>query len=446
MTEPLAGDELERPSQGPSRGFEAFAHRDFTLFWIYRFISTAAIEMLITTVGWQVYRLTGSELDLGFIGLAQFAPFAILFPFTGLVADRFPRGRILMFCSALEIACAATFVFMFVVGDTRFSVIMIVLVIFGVARAFQSAVQHSIVPVLVPDKDFGNAIAWLSSSSKISRVVGPVIAGFMIAAGEMSGTQELPVYVTIVCMFVATLACTLMIRTTRQVLSTERVSFASLSAGLKFIWTRQVICAAVVLDLFAVLFGGAMALLPVYATTILDVGPEGLGFMRSAYMGGAFAGGIALTRWPIRQSAGVKLLTSTLIFGSAATIFGLSTIFWISLCALALMGTADMVSVFVRHNLVQLITPDDMRGRVGAATGMFIGASNELGELESGVTAHWWGTVPAVVIGGLATIGVSLLVTSLSPVLRRVNGLEAGRLIDDYQAPHDRYGRPTQNI
>jgi hypothetical protein len=215
---------------------------------------------------------------------------------------------------------------------------------------------------------------------------------------------------------------------------------------LKFIWTRQVICAAVVLDLFAVLFGGAMALLPVYATTILDVGPEGLGFMRSAYMGGAFAGGIALTRWPIRQSAGVKLLTSTLIFGSAATIFGLSTIFWISLCALALMGTADMVSVFVRHNLVQLITPDDMRGRVGAATGMFIGASNELGELESGVTAHWWGTVPAVVIGGLATIGVSLLVTSLSPVLRRVNGLEAGRLIDDYQAPHDRYGRPTQNI
>ncbi len=444
MTEPSAADESGSTSRSPRRGFEAFAHRDFTLFWIYRFISTAAIEMLITTVGWQVYRLTGSELDLGLIGLAQFAPFAILFPFTGLVADRYPRGRILMFCAALEVACAAAFVFMFVVGDTRFSVIMIVLVIFGIARAFQSAVQQSIVPVLVPDKDFGNAIAWVSTCSKISRVVGPVIAGFMIAAGEMSGTQELPVYVTIVCMLVVTLACTAMIHTNRQVLSKERVSLASLSAGLKFIWTRQVICAAVVLDLFAVLFGGAMALLPVYATTILDVGPEGLGFMRSAYMGGAFVGGLALTRWPVRQGAGVKLLMSTIIFGSGAIVFGLSTVFWISLCALAVMGTADMVSVFVRHNLVQLITPDDMRGRVGAATGMFIGASNELGELESGITAHWWGTVPAVVIGGVATIGVSLLVASLSPALRRVNGLDADRLISDYQAPHDRHGRPAQ--
>lgn len=426
------------------RGFEAFAHRDFVLFWTYRFLNMAAIEMLITTVGWQVYRTTGSELDLGLIGLAQFAPFAVLFPFTGLAADRFPRGRVLTFCAVIQVACAVAFVALFLSGNREFGPIMAVLVLFGVSRSFQSPVQQSILPVLVPTEAFGNAVAWTTSSAKVSRVVGPTVAGFMIALGAAIGTGELLVYATLVVLFGLTLVCAAMIRTKRQVLSRERVTFASLTVGLKFIWTRQVVFAAVALDLFAVLFGGAMALLPVYATDILGVGPEGLGFLRSAYMAGAFAGGLALTRWPVRRGAGVKLLLSTTVFGAAVVVFGVSTVFWLSLAALAVMGWADMVSVFVRHNLIQLVTPDDMRGRVGAACGVFIGASNELGEFESGVTAHWWGTVPAVVVGGLATVGVSALVTVFSPALRRVDGLEAEGLIRAYQAPHDRRGTPLR--
>ena len=424
-------------------GFEAFAHRDFTLFWTYRFLNMAAIEMLITTVGWQVYRLTGSELDLGLIGLAQFAPFAVLFPFTGLAADRFPRGRILTFCGAIQLACAAAFVLLQLNGNSDFGPIMAVLIVFGVSRSFQSPVQHSILPVLVPAAHFGNAIAWVSSSAKISRVAGPALGGLMIAVGEAIGTQELLVYVTLVGVFALTLACAALIRTERQVLSKERVTLASLSAGLRFIWTRQVIFAAITLDLFAVLFGGAMALLPVYAKDILEVGPEGFGLLRSAYMGGAFAGGLALTRWPVRRRGGVTLLASTTVFGAAVMVFGTSTVFWISLAALATMGCADMVSVFIRHSLVQLVTPDHMRGRVGAATGVFVGASNELGEFESGVTAHWWGTVPAVVVGGLATVGVSALIALLSPALRRVDGLDSEGLIRAYQGAHDRRGKPV---
>lgn len=424
------------------RGFEAFAHRDFVYFWFYRVFAWGAIEMLITTVGWQVYRVTGSALDLGLVGLAQFAPYAVLFPLTGLAADRFPRGRILAFCGTLQTGAVVALALLGMSGNTAFAPIMGVLVLFGIARAFQQPAQQAMVAVIVPKADFGNAVAWSNTGSKIARVVGPALGGLLIAVGTAMGHDEVLVYWTLSVTFGGCLFLALMIRARGQVMTSDRVTLDTLMVGLRFIWTRNVILSSVILDLFAVLFGGAMALLPVYAADILQVGPEGNGLLRAGYMCGAFAGGLALTRWPVRSHAGVTLLLTVATFGAGVIVFGVSTLFWLSFAALAVMGCADMVSVFVRHNLIQLVTPDDMRGRVGAATGVFIGASNELGEFESGVTAHWWGVVPAVVVGGAATISVAALVAWLSPALRKVDSLDADALVDAYQAPHDRHGNP----
>ncbi|NQU68920.1 MAG: MFS transporter [Rhodospirillales bacterium] len=420
------------------QGFGAFRHRSFAFYWFSRVLAVFAIEMQVTTIGWQVYGLTGRALDLGLIGLAQFAPFAALFLVTGLVADRYSRVRILAFCVIIQTACAITLLWLTQSATIAFGPILGVLVLFGIARAFQVPCLQSVVPNLVPNEVFANAVAWVSTGNQISRIGGPTIAGILIAVAEAADAGLSPVYVTVTLMLFAASILTFMIRPTGQKLNKDPMSLGMLVAGLHFIWTRQIIFAAVALDLFAVLFGGAVALLPIYAKDILDVGAEGFGILRSAFMVGAFTGALILTQRPVARRAGFKLLASTGIFGLGVIIFGASETFWISLIALAAMGVSDVVSVFIRHNLVQLITPDDMRGRVGAVVGVFVGASNELGEFESGVTAHWWGTVPAVIAGGAATLAVACAFTWAIPALRRIGSLDADHLVRNYRKPHGR--------
>jgi hypothetical protein len=331
-------------------------------------------------------------------------------------------------------------------GNARFDLIFGLLVLFGVARAFQSPVQQSIVPLLVPSHAFPNAIVWNNMGGKIARIVGPAAGGLLIALGDRTGMGEAVVYATSTLLLLAALIATVLIRPTRQIISKEPVSVGSLLAGLRFIWTRKVILGATLMDLFAVLFGGAVALLPIYAKDILQVGPEGFGLLRAALMGGAFTGGLVLARVPVTRNAGAALLGAAALFGFAVIVFGASTSFWLSMVALAVMGAADIVSVFVRHSLVQLVTPDEMRGRVGAAVGVMIGASNELGEFESGLTAHWWGTVPAVLVGGAVTVTVAGIVALTCPALRKVDSLDADDLVRRYRAPHDRHGNPIPHM
>lgn len=416
-----------------SGGFGAFRSRDFSLYFVSRLLALIAAEMQITTVGWQVYRLTGEPLDLGFVGLAQFLPFALLFLVSGLAADRFPRIRILTLCIALQTGCAIAFFLLDRSGQASFAAMLGVLVPLGIARAFAMPAHQAIIPSLVPERDLPNAIAWNSSGNQACRIAGPTIAGIMIAICDAAGLGEGPVYAAVAAMFAAATMFTLLIRARPRIGPVAPVTLFNLLAGLRFIGTRQVILGAIGLDLFAVLFGGVTALLPVFARDILDVGAEGFGLLRSSLTVGALLGALLLTQRPIRRHAGRKLLLAVAIFGAGSIVFGLSTNFWLSMAALFIMGAADSVSVFVRLNLVQIITPDEMRGRVSAVNGVFIGASNELGEFESGVTAHWWGTVPAVIVGGAATCLVAILFAAIFRDLRRVDSLDADNLIRRYR-------------
>lgn len=434
MSDPQSPDTEPVPKSALA-GMRAFTHRDFCYFFATRVSGILATEMLVTTVGWQVYRLTASELNLGLIGFAQFAPFALLFLVSGVAADRLPRMRIIFGCVALQTVCAAALLWGTWSGRIDFTVILAILVLFGVARAFQAPAQMAIVPNLVPSHDLANAIAWSSSGFQMARIIGPTVAGLLIAFGAARGEDEFFVYVLAVVVFVIATILAAMVRSPVQIVSQVPINISNILAGFKFIASRQVIFGAIGLDLFAVLFGGAIALLPVYATTILDVGADGFGILRSAFTFGGFVGALYMTQRPVARYAGKKLLIAVGIFGLGVTVFGVSEIFWLSLAALVIMGLADSVSVFIRQNLVQIITPDEMRGRVSAVTAVFIGASNELGEFESGVTAHWWGTVPAVLVGGVATITVAVSFAWLFPQLRQVDRLEPDDLIRKYRDP-----------
>jgi len=383
--------------------------------------------MQITALSWQVYQLTGKALDLGLVGLAQFMPFLMLFLISGSVADRYQRKKIMSICVAIQMLCALAFFIMTVTGNANFLAIFTILIFLGIARAFQSPAQSAIVPLLVPKEHFANAIAWTSSGFQMARIAGPGIAGIIIIAGEQW------VYGTAIILFVFSTIFTLMVRTNTQIISHVPVTIDNILAGLKFALKRQIIIGSIGLDLFAVLLGGATALLPIFATDILNVGPAGFGALRATHMIGALIGALTLTQYPISRHAGKKLLSTVAIFGLGIIVFGISTSFWLSLSALFILGAADSVSVFIRNNLVQIITPDNMRGRVSAVSAVFIGASNELGELESGVTAHFWGVVPAVIIGGIGTVFISGLFAMIFPQLREVDSLNHDDLVRKYQ-------------
>ncbi|MBT3989607.1 MAG: MFS transporter [Rhodospirillaceae bacterium] len=408
-------------------GRVAFQHADYRWFWLARVLGVFAIDMQITAVSWQVYQLTGKPLDLGLVGLAQFAPFFCLFLVSGTVADRYQRKRIMSICVSIQTLCAVAFFVMTMTGNANFPTIFTILIFLGIARAFQSPAQQAIVPLLVPKEHFANAVAWTASGFQMARIAGPGIAGLMIIAGEEW------VYGTAMILFFLSTIFTFFIKTNTQVISRAPINVENILAGFKFIMKRQIIIGSIGLDLFAVLLGGATALLPIFATDILNVGSAGFGALRATHMVGAFTTALILTQHPISRHAGKKLLYAVAIFGAGIIVFGISTSFWLSIGALFVLGAADSVSVFVRNNLVQIITPDNMRGRVSAVSSVFVGASNEVGEFESGVTAEWWGVVPAVVVGGVGTIFIAGLFAKIFPELREVDSLNPDDLVRKYQ-------------
>lgn len=384
-----------------------------------RFLSIVSSEMISVAVGWQIYALTHRPLDLGLVGLAQFAPGVLLFLLAGHTADRYPRQKILRTCYAAFAVCAATLLMLTLRGLGSVWPIYAVLLANGTVRAFNGPAGQSFLPQLVKPEHFTNAVTWGSSFFQVATILGPVTGGLIYG---FSGSPA-PVYA---CAVVAYSAAVFLLSAIRVEIPPRKRfddSAGVILRGLHYIWENKLILGCMSLDLFAVLLGGAVALLPVYAREILRTGPNGLGILRAAPGLGAVTIAILLAHYPLRRRAGALMLYCVAGFGVFTIVFGLSHNIALSLVALMLTGAFDMVSVIVRSTLVQLTTPDEMRGRVSAVNMLFIGASNELGQFESGITAQWFGTVPAVVLGGAGTLAIVLAWNWLFPQLRRVNRL-----------------------
>ncbi len=391
----------------------ALQRADFRRYLAARLAGSFGSQMLIVALGYQVYQLTHNPLDLGLIGLSQFLPFVVLVLPAGQAADHLDRRRIMAACYALLAACAVLLAVLTLVGLPSVWPIFGVMTLFGVARAFSMPTGQALLPNLVPTEEFGNAIAVTSSTGQIATIAGPAIGGLLFLAGPAV------VYAVVATMTAIGVVLLLGVRgggRTERI--REPISVRTLLSGVVFVRSNRVVLGSISLDLFAVLFGGATALLPVYASDILHVGPTGLGVLRAAPAVGAAVCAAVLSARPVTRHVGVWMFGGVAVFGASTLLFGISTSFPLTLAALVVLGAADMVSVYVRHLLVQLTTPDAIRGRVSAVNAVFIGASNELGEFESGVTAAWWGTVPAVLVGGVATIIVAGVWSWLFPTLR----------------------------
>ena len=384
-----------------------------------RVLITTASEMQAVAVGWQIYSLTHRPLDLGLVGLAQFAPGILLFLIAGHAADRFPRQRILQACFGGFGLCSLMLLALTLHGLAAVWPIYAVLLFNGTVRAFNGPAGQAFMPLLVPAEHFPNAVTWGSSIFQAAMILGPTLGGAIYGFAN----SPVPVYC---CSAVACLGgLTFMGAIRLEPVSRPRqvASVAVVLEGIRYIWRNKLILGSISLDLFAVLLGGAVALLPVYAREILNTGAYGLGILRGAPSVGAVLMAIALAYRPLRRHAGFAMFSCVFGFGIFTIVFGLSRNLALSIVALVLVGACDMVSVIIRHTLVQLGTPDEMRGRVSAVNGLFIGASNEIGQFESGLTAQWFGTVPAVVLGGAGTIAIVLLWARIFPTLRRVNEL-----------------------
>jgi MFS family permease len=408
---------MNAPAAGEPQGLRAvLQHRAFTRYLVARFASSFAVQMQTVAVGAQVYELTRDPLDLGLIGLSQFVPFVLLVLFAGQAADRWSRKRIIAVCFAIELACAVALLAFTLNGISDPLPVFGVMIVFGIARAFMAPAGQALMPNLVPTSLFSNAVGINSSMWQVATIAGPALGGVLYG---IAGPDT--VYATVAVLLLLSLVFIAGVNAPRTPRATEPATWHTVLEGLRFVWHRKPVLGAISMDLFAVLFGGATALLPAYAADVLHVGPEGLGWLRAAPGVGAALMAAWLTVHPISRHAGPWMFLGVAVFGVATIVFGLSTSFWLSLVALFVLGAADMVSVFVRHILVQLETPDAMRGRVGAVNSMFIGASNELGEFESGLTAAWWGLKPAVVVGGLATLAVAGLWARWFPQLRTLD-------------------------
>ena len=380
--------------------------------------STLAIQMQGVAVGWQVYDITGDPFDLGLVGLAQFLPSILLVLVTGAVADRFER-RIVMAAALVGLGlCGILLAAFAMTGIGIIWPILLVLTASGAARAFLHPAQQSIVPNLVPTEHLSSAIAATTALVRIGMITGPLAGGLLY---ELSAAVP---YAVASVVTLASLACTLVIPATSQKRIAAAPSWQALSAGFRYIWKEKRVLGAISLDLFAVVLGGAVALMPVYARDILGVGPWGLGLLRAAPGLGGIVMAIYLSFYPIRDHAGLVMLATVALFGFSIVVFGLSTALWVSLPALALMGAADLVSVYIRATLVQLWTPDQLRGRVSAVNTVFLNASNEIGAFRAGGMAALVGVVPAVVLGGLGAMLVTALWYRWFPDLRKTRHLD----------------------
>lgn len=397
-----------------------FAHLGFMRLWWARLAGTAASQMLMLGVSWQMYDLTGSAWDLGLVGLLQFLPSLALVLFAGHVVDRHQRARVLALCLALQALTAAFLCAASLEGAMRREWLLLIAVVLGVARAFQMPAQQALAPCLVPEHLFPRALAFMSGGTQAAIVAGPALGGLLYIAGASLN------YAVCAALLAAGAALCMAIRY-HHAPQNRALSLTTLLAGLHFVAERKVVLGAISLDLFAVLLGGATALLPIYAKDILHVGPSGLGLLRSAPAVGALLMSLVLARWSVERHCGRNLLAAVAVYGLTIIVFGWSTYFVLSLFALAVGGGADMVSIVIRQTLVQLETPDDMRGRVSSVNSVFIGASNQLGEFESGATAAWFGVVPSVVLGGIGTCLVVLAAWRLFPELARRDRLVPDR-------------------
>jgi len=377
--------------------------------------------MLMVAVGWQMYELTGQAWDLGLVGLYQFLPALLLTLVAGHVADRVHRARIVAACVLAQGLVAAVLVVATLGGWVSRDWLLWLSVVLGTARAFQMPAQQALTPVLVPPAMLPRAMAFSSAGMQAAIIGGPALGGVIFVAGATA------VYLCCAALFALGIVQILRVHYEHEPPPQEPVSLGTLMAGVRFIWERKVVLGAVSLDLFAVLLGGAVALLPIYAKDVLHVGPWGLGLLRAAPAAGALLMSVLLTRWPMDRHVGRKLLLAVAVFGLATLVFGVSTSLWLSLAALAVSGAADMVSVVVRQTLVQLETPDAMRGRVSAVNSVFIGASNQLGEFESGATAALLGPVGSVVLGGVGTVLVAALWFKGFPQLAQRDHMQARR-------------------
>ena len=395
-----------------------FHHKPFKLFLCARAATFMAFQMLAVAVGWQIYELTGSAMYLGLVGLAQFMPMFLLTLVVGHVADRYDRRSIARICQAVEgLAAGVLALGSFSGWQSKWSILIIIFIVGG-GRAFEGPSLQALLPGLVPIKLFPRAAAWSTSAMQTATIVGPALGGFLYVAGPAV------VYAAAGVLFLAASVFIALIRIERMPSKHEPVSIRSLFAGISFIRSRKEILGAISLDLFAVLLGGATALLPIYARDILVTGPWGLGLLRSAPAVGALTMSVFLARRPLRHRVGRSMFIAVAVFGTATIIFALSTSFILSLISLVVLGASDVISVVIRHSLVQIETPDEMRGRVSAVNSMFIGTSNQLGEFESGITASLFGVVPAVLIGGISTIIIVIMWMRFFPQLARIDSLD----------------------
>ena len=395
--------------------FSALRHRNFTLFLSARFIASVAVQMQSVAVGWQVYEKTGNAMDLGLIGLAQFAPFALLILVAGHVADQWNRRWIIVGCVFVEMLCGLLLLAFSLADLESVWPVFAVMALYGSARAFMMPASQAILINLVPSGSFGNAVALSSSSFHVAVIAGPTLGGWVYLFGAQT------VYTLVSALLALAMVLLLPIRMQPIQVKRESASWHTVLEGLRFVRSRPVILGAISLDLFAVLFGGATALLPAYASDVLHVDSAGLGLLRTAPGVGAALTAVALGFVPISRRVGRWMFEGVLLFGAATVLFGFSENFQLSMAALVLMGAGDMVSVYIRHMLVQLETPDAIRGRVSAVNSVFIGASNELGEFESGVTAAWLGLIPAVIVGGISTLVITGFCMWKFPVLRNMD-------------------------
>jgi len=402
------------PSADASARFsDLMAQRAFVRLWTARLFGTAAAQMLMVAIGWQMYELTGSAWDLGLVGLYQFGPAVLLTLPAGHVADRLHRGRIVACCFAVLGAVSLLLLNASAGQWASRELLLAVSLLLGAVRAFQMSAQQALTPLLVPLSLLQRAMAFSAAGLQAAIIGGPALGGLIFVAGADK------VYGTCAALFAIAGVLLLRLRYDHVPPPHEPTTWRTVLAGVHFILERKVVLGAMALDLFAVLLGGATALLPIYARDILHVGPQGLGLLRSAPAVGALAMSVSLSRWPLQRHVGRTLLLAVGVFGLCMVVFGLSTSFVLSLVALAVSGCADMVSVVVRQTLVQLETPNHMRGRVGAVNGIFIGASNQLGEFESGATAALLGPLGSVVAGGIGTVLIALWWRRLFPGLAR---------------------------
>ena len=416
-----------------SRAASAFLSRDFRLYQVARLLVILGAEAQSVAVAWQVYQITHSALDLGLTGLALFAPGLVFMLAAGHVADRYDRRWIILVCYGIQAVCTVALMRFALHPTGRVWPIYAVLLGVGMGRAFSGPASSALLPSLVPKHHFVNAVTWGAIVFQIANIAGPAVGGLLFTlplTGSLAGWNgAASVYAFTLMTLLAFLVLVGAMRTRPARVVKNAFNLETMLAGFRYVWQAKLLLGSISLDLFAVLLGGATALLPIYATDILHAGPGALGLLRAMPSVGALSVSLVMTVRPIKRDAGKLMLFCVGVFGSATIVFGLSRTMWVSLVMLVVVGASDMVSVVIRASILQLATPPEMRGRVSAVNWLFVGASNEFGGFESGLTAHWWGAVRAVVIGGIGSLIVTGVAGVLFPALRKANALSAESLM-----------------